>query len=1033
MAESKAALEQMYLASAEKGDLHVLETTLKEESEFDVNVRDSKGRSALALAIENGSIDVINMLLQHPIEIGDSLLLAIDNKFFRAVQVLVEHSKAKELINSHPIHDTEDYHPDTTPIIEAAHQNDYDTIELLISKGATPIDLSTIQSEKHTVQRSVGTLNIYKALASEAYLSYIELETKKRPDPFGRAFELSIQLRELSSSEYEFRQDYTELAERCEQFAADLLGQTRDANELSTVLNHRSHNIGNGRQSAGLPSKVYDAVKGVQKKFVTHPYCQQELIERWYKGLMDWRDKSSIRNFLLSTLIMLVMPFLSLLYIVYPYGKFGRFMRIPYVKFLTHTASYFYFVVILVMLTRDLEDISASSNLEKLDERRIRNQQRGPLPEPLEIVLFMWLVGMAWAEVKTIWSATFREYISNAWNLYNIIQLVLYVVWACLLTAAHFTVKKEEDDLRQRSSLTTIEPVDLHDGENAHTGLPTTDALNNVAASVATNMSSFVTTVLPSVSSTASTIGGTAAPSEIQPTAQHHRFNDYSFSIPLEEWSSTDLTLIAECVFAVANVVSIIKFLRIMVINDYVGPLQISFSKMISDIIQFMFVFIVIWIAFALGLTHIYWLYSASDKLYCMREGGSSYSCGNQPFSDIGSSLELLFWSLYGMVDLDILDVTAEHSSSEFVGRFLFGGYNVIAVVILLNLLIALMGTTYTNISEHADMEWKFSRSELWMDYFKHGTTLAPPFNVIPTPKTIVRLTQYLINNLCCRTCDKKVNWIKTHKETAANRNYKEVCKQLVQRYFSEKASEARDSGDGNAAKEDLVAIKQDLSAVRYDLYGIKRSLQKVTADFHKKTDSLYDGVSGARLDIERNKLQDNEVLKESRTEILNTTEEGNAMLRNLEEVLSRLKNELETLDAARGNMLSAAFKGIGSDLERSKDESTRAMQAMIGQIESKSDQRRGELMSMEDQLTFMQTRLEKQEKTSNAVADSVRELAKSIERLTSQSQFRPTFTRQPSGVRVSDIVGLIESTGGMAGREAGDESSAGSDSVFSV
>ena len=34
-------------------------------------------------------------------------------------------------------------------------------------------------------------------------------------------------------------------------------------------------------------------------------------------------------------------------------------------------------------------------------------------------------------------------------------------------------------------------------------------------------------------------------------------------------------------------------------------------------------------------------------------------------------------------------------------------------------------------------MEWKFSRSKLWMSYFDEGSTLPSPFNLIISPKSL--------------------------------------------------------------------------------------------------------------------------------------------------------------------------------------------------------------------------------------------------------------------------------------------------------
>ncbi|XP_070534604.1 short transient receptor potential channel 4-like [Ptychodera flava] len=286
---------------------------------------------------------------------------------------------------------------------------------------------------------------------------------------------------------------------------------------------------------------------------------------------------------------------------------------------------------------------------------------------------------------------------------------------------------------------------------------------------------------------------------------------------------------------------------------------------MIKDIVQFIFIFGVIWLAFALGMTEVYWLYAATDRITCLQAGGSNHDCGKQPFGSIGSSLESLFWSLYGLVDLEVLHVEADHTSTETFGRLLFAGYNVAAVIILLNLLIALMGTTYTNISEHADMEWKFSRSEMWMDYFRHGATVPTPFNIIPTPKSLVKVMQYLINHVLCKICSKKVNWVTPRKAKVDDEKYKAVCKQLVMRYVADKASTDRDSGQDGAVKKELRAIKQDLSAVRYEMYGIERRVDKAVEDFNKGSNAISEGMKRVEAEVGGNKLHDNNLLMETK------------------------------------------------------------------------------------------------------------------------------------------------------------------------
>ena len=49
---------------------------------------------------------------------------------------------------------------------------------------------------------------------------------------------------------------------------------------------------------------------------------------------------------------------------------------------------------------------------------------------------------------------------------------------------------------------------------------------------------------------------------------------------------------------------------------------------------------------------------------------------------------------------------------------------------------------------EKADTEWKFARSKLWISYFEDGGTVPPPFNIIPTPKTLYYFFKWIYNKL---------------------------------------------------------------------------------------------------------------------------------------------------------------------------------------------------------------------------------------------------------------------------------------------
>ena len=77
-------------------------------------------------------------------------------------------------------------------------------------------------------------------------------------------------------------------------------------------------------------------------------------------------------------------------------------------------------------------------------------------------------------------------------------------------------------------------------------------------------------------------------------------------------------------------------------------------------------------------------------------------------------------------------------------------------------------------IQEKADTEWKFARSKLWISYFEEGGTVPPPFNIIPTPKTIYYIIRWIYSK-----CFKSTKMMKEHiisaKVRLINKKYEKI------------------------------------------------------------------------------------------------------------------------------------------------------------------------------------------------------------------------------------------------------------------
>uniref|UniRef100_A0AAQ5Z2Z6 Transient receptor ion channel domain-containing protein n=1 Tax=Amphiprion ocellaris TaxID=80972 RepID=A0AAQ5Z2Z6_AMPOC len=725
-----SAEERAYLTAVEKGDYAGVKHALREAEVYynmDVNCLDPLGRSALLIAIENENLEIMELLLDHGIHTGDALLYAIRKEVVGAVELLLSHrrpSGEKQVPSLMMDSQFSEFTPDITPIMLAAHTNNYEIIKLLVQRKVTiprphQIRCDCVEcvssSEVDSLRHSRSRLNIYKALASP---SLIALSSE---DPILTAFRLGWELKELSKVENEFRQEYEELSQQCKRFAKDLLDQARSSRELETILNHRDNDQSeelDPRQCHDL-AKLKLAIKYHQKEFVAQPNCQQLLATLWYDGFPGWRRRHWVVKLVTCFIIGLLFPVFSLIYLLAPKSALGNFIKKPFIKFICHTASYLTFLFLLLLASQHI----ARTNLH----------MQGPPPTIVEWMILPWVLGFIWAEIKEMWDGGFTEYIHDWWNLMDFAMNSLYLATISLKIVAY--VK-------------------------------------------------------------------------------------YNSSRPREEWEMWHPTLIAEALFAIANIFSSLRLISLFTANSHLGPLQISLGRMLLDILKFLFIYCLVLLAFANGLNQLYFYYETKASEEPNNCKGIRCERQNNAFSTLFETLQSLFWSIFGLLNLYVTNVKARHEFTEFVGATMFGTYNVISLVVLLNMLIAMMNNSYQLIADHADIEWKFARTKLWMSYFDEGGTLPPPFNIIPSPKSIWYLLMWLHNKLCNRGQPPGDD---SHKYVLVEFN-SEVIRNLVKRYVAAMIRSAKT--DEGLTEENFKELKQDISSFRYevlDLLGNRR------------------------------------------------------------------------------------------------------------------------------------------------------------------------------------------------------------------
>ncbi|XP_042181739.1 short transient receptor potential channel 7-like [Oncorhynchus tshawytscha] len=800
--------EEGFLDAAEYGNIPVVRKMLEESKTLNFNCVDYMGQNALQLAVGNEHLEVTELLLKKEgqARVGDGLLLAISKGYVRIVEAILGNpafSQGLRLTLSPLEQELRDddfyaydedgtrFSHDVTPIILAAHCQEYEIVHILLTKGARierPHDYFCKCNECAEKQRrdsfshSRSRMNAYKGLASAAYLSL------SSEDPVFTSLELSNELARLANIETEFKNDYRKLSMQCKDFVVGVLDQCRDTEEVEAILNGDVDNAPPSENNRPCLERVKLAIKYEVKKFVAHPNCQQQLLTIWYENLSGLRQQSIGVKCWTVLGVSLGLPFLALAYWIMPCSKLGQILRSPFMKFVAHAVSFTIFLGLLVINASDrFEGVKNLPNETITDHPRQVFRVKTTQFSWTEMLIMKWVLGMIWSEVKEIWVDGPREYVNHLWNVLDFGMLSIFV--------ASFTARLMAFLKASKAQLYVDQFVTNEDIRNA--SLPTEVAYYTYARN---------------------------------------------------KWRPSDPQIISEGLYAIAVVLSFSRIAYILPANESFGPLQISLGRTVKDIFKFMVIFIMVFVAFMIGMFNLYSHYL-----------GAKY---NPAFTTVEESFKTLFWSIFGLSEVISVVLKYDHKFIENIGYVLYGVYNVTMVVVLLNMLIAMINSSYQEIETDADVEWKFARAKLWMSYFDEGRTLPAPFNMVPSPKSwyyLVLRTKAGLVHLCKakdlrhdnelemgmlnsrfkargeRTKGERYMVHGRLREESTLRQpikhptrYQKIMKRLIKRYVL-KAQVDRENDDVNEGE--LKEIKQDISSLRYELLEEKSQATGELAD----------------------------------------------------------------------------------------------------------------------------------------------------------------------------------------------------------
>uniref|UniRef100_A0A915N0X1 Transient receptor ion channel domain-containing protein n=1 Tax=Meloidogyne javanica TaxID=6303 RepID=A0A915N0X1_MELJA len=343
---------------------------------LNINAIDAMGRTAIEIAVDNENLEIVQLLLMQPdVRIGNALLCSIREGVYELAEALINHpSITKEMLGEgwakylDPSETaTSEYSSDISPVILAAHLNQFEILQMLLRKDAIIekphkhyCSCEACEEERISdgLHRSLKRINTFRALASPAWISLTS------SDPILSAFKLSRELQKRAKVEDEFKDQYLQLygifikstniillPEQCKQYAVDLLDQCRSTEEVMAVLNKEDN------------------------------FCNEEI------------DLSSAKCSLARLKLAI---------------KYEQ-KTVTFEAYRTQTG-----------------EIKGGGLTRAAD--------RGPPPTAIEWLVFIWIVGMLWSEMKQLWQERLNKY---WWNWLDFAMLCLYLCTISIRISAY--------------------------------------------------------------------------------------------------------------------------------------------------------------------------------------------------------------------------------------------------------------------------------------------------------------------------------------------------------------------------------------------------------------------------------------------------------------------------------------------------------------------------------------------------------------------------------------------------------------------
>ena len=412
----------------------------------------------------------------------------------------------------------------------------------------------------------------------------------------------------------------------------------------------------------------------------------------------------------------------------------GEYIKNPFIKFICHSSSYIFFLMLLAMASQRIEYLIVEILAALLDDddlfqlvKEWERTERGSWPSYVETVIILWQVCLLWRDIKVVYKQGVAEYVSDLWNLADWFTNVCFISWIILRFTSCYMVSLEVeaglDPYTRREEWHAYDPYLISEGLfgagmiSSYLKIVQILSINPHLGPLQISLGRMIMDIMKW-----SGLGKTGLITRLN-SLEEYQMNIFSAFLVAFAFSCGMNQLL--WYYAELGIVQILdmpykifaKFVKILLPTHFIKP-SLEYTCMIKYV--------------------NYFLTEKKECEFDVTQVKSKHAACLvwRRFSNLFETIQSLFWAFFGLINLTDFDLAGKQNFqlrltlcflalgikefTRFWALLMFGIYSCCNIIVLLNMLIAMMSNSYQIISVNNDRYFTLFKISIFINNTGH-------------------------------------------------------------------------------------------------------------------------------------------------------------------------------------------------------------------------------------------------------------------------------------------------------------------------